>query len=104
MKSHAINSKQNVKKHNRDEANHSVIDTLELPKDLLMGLPIISMEGNRSMCIMNHRGLVCYKNDKIIVATRSGSIQITGRELNIPEFTCDVVEIRGYLEGIVFLS
>ncbi|MEE0596653.1 MAG: YabP/YqfC family sporulation protein [Agathobacter sp.] len=104
MKSHAINSKQNVKKHNRDEANHSVIDTLELPKDLLMGLPIISMEGNRSMCIMNHRGLVCYKNDKIIVATRSGSIQITGRELNIPEFTGDVVEIRGYLEGIVFLS
>lgn len=56
------------------------------------------------MCIMNHRGLVCYKNDKIIVATRSGSIQITGRELNIPEFTGDVVEIRGYLEGIVFLS
>lgn len=104
MKSHAINSKQNVKKHNRDEANHSVIDTLELPKDLLMGLPIISMEGNRSMCIMNHRGLVCYKNDKIIVATRSGSIQITGKELNIPEFTGDVVEIRGYLKGIVFLS
>ena len=104
MKSHAINSKQNVKKHNRDEANHSVIDTLELPKDLLMGLPIISMEGNRSMCIMNHRGLVCYKNDKIIVATRSGSIEITGRELNIPEFTGDGVEIRGYLEGIVFLS
>ena len=104
MKSHAINSKQNVKKHNRDEANHSVIDTLELPKDLLMGLPIISMEGNRSMCIMNPRRLVCYKKDKIIVATRSGSIQITGRELNIPEFTGDVVEIRGYLEGIVFLS
>ena len=104
MKSHAINSKQNVKKHKHNEANHSAIDTLELPKDLLMGLPLISMEGNRSMCVMNHRGLVCYKNDKIIVATRTGSIQITGRELNIPEFTSDIVEIRGYLEGIVFLS
>ena len=56
------------------------------------------------MFIMNDRGLVCYKNDKIIVEKRSGSIQITGRELNIPEFTGDVVEIRGYLEGIVFLS
>ena len=104
MKSHAINSKQNVKKHKHNEANHYVIDTLEPPKDLLMGLPLISMEGNRSMCVMNHRGLVCYKNDKIIVATRTGSIQITGRELNIPEFTSDIVEIRGYLEGIVFLS
>ena len=104
MKSHAINSKQNVKKHKHNEANHSVIDTLQLPKYLLMGLPLISMEGNRSMCVMNHRGLVCYKNDKIIVATRTGSIQITGRELNIPEFTSDIVEIRGYLEGIVFLS
>ena len=104
MKSHAINSKQNVKKHKHNEANHSVIDTLELPKDLLMGLPLISMEGNRSMCVMHHRGLVCYTHDKIIVATRTGSIQITGRELNIPEFTSDIVEIRGYLEGIVFLS
>lgn len=68
-----------------------------------MGLPILAMEGNRSLCITNHRGLVRYGHEMIVVAARNGSIQISGRELQIPKFTRDVIEIRGYLEGVTFL-
>ena len=81
----------------------AVIDTLELPKDIFGGLPLLSMEGNRSLCITNHRGIVRYSRDKIVIATRNGSIEIAGRELLIPKFTRDIVEIRGYLEGVTFL-
>ena len=79
------------------------IDTLELPKDIFCGLPLLSMEGNRSLCITNHRGIVRYSREKIVIATRNGSIEIAGRELLIPKFTKDIIEIRGYLEGVTFL-
>lgn len=103
MKSHATNSKSTEKK-NRDTQNaHSVIDALELPKDILLGLPLLALEGNRTLCITNHRGLVRYGREVIVVAAHGGSIRITGRELVIPRFTKDIIEIRGYLEGVTFL-
>lgn len=103
MKSHGTNSKNKQNKANLKADTHSVIDALELPKDLLLGMPLLSLEGNRSVCITNHRGLVRYSRELIVVAARNGNIQISGRELLIPKFTSEVIEIRGYLEGVTFL-
>lgn len=103
MKSHVANSNPKQKKNKDTQKTHSVIDALELPKDILLGLPLLALEGNRSLSITNHRGLVRYGQDVIVVATQSGSIRITGRKLVIPRFTKDIIEIRGYLEGVMFL-
>ncbi len=103
MKSHASKANNEQKKNKNAYEMNTVIDTLELPKDIFWGLPLLSMEGNRSLCITNHRGIVRYSREKIVIATRNGSIEIAGRELLIPKFTKDIIEIRGYLEGVTFL-
>ena len=103
MKSHASKANNEQKKNKNAYEMNTVIDTLELPKDIFCGLPLLSMEGNRSLCITNHRGIVRYSREKIVIATRNGSIEIAGRELLIPKFKKDIIEIRGYLEGVTFL-
>lgn len=103
MKSHASKANNEQKKNKNAYEMNTVIDTLELPKDIFWGLPLLSMEGNRSLCITNHRGIVRYRREKIVIATRNGNIEIAGRELLIPKFTKDIIEIRGYLEGVTFL-
>ena len=103
MKSHASKANNEQKKNKNAYEMNTVIDTLELPKDIFCGLPLLSMEGNRSLCITNHRGIVRYSREKIVIATRNGSIEIAGIELLIPKFTKDIIEIRGYLEGVTFL-
>lgn len=103
MKSHASKANNEQKKNKNAYEMNTVIDTLELPKDIFCGLPLLSMEGNRSLCITNHRGILRYSREKIVIATRNGSIEIAGRELLIPKFTKDIIEIRGYLEGVTFL-
>lgn len=103
MKSHASKANNEQKKNKNAYEMNTVIDTLELPKDIFCGLPLLSMEGNRSLCITNHRGIVRYGREKIVIATRNGNIEIAGRELLIPKFTKDIIEIRGYLEGVTFL-
>lgn len=103
MKSHASKANNEQKKNKNAYEMNTVIDTLELPKDIFCGLPLLSMEGNRSLCITNHRGIVRYSREKIVIATRNGSIEIAGRELLIPKFTKDIIEIRGNLEGVTFL-
>lgn len=103
MKSHASKANNEQKKNKNAYEMNTVIDTLELSKDIFWGLPLLSMEGNRSLCITNHRGIVRYSREKIVIATRNGNIEIAGRELLIPKFTKDIIEIRGYLEGVTFL-
>ena len=97
MKSHNSNQKKN-----RDGAEQ-IVEKFELPKDLFLGMPILSMEGNRTLCIANHRGIVKYSRQSIIVAGRSYGIEITGRELAIPRFTKEMIEITGYMKSVTFL-
>ena len=99
MKSHASKANNEQKKNKNAYEMNTVIDTLELPKDIFWGLPLLSMEGNRSLCITNHRGIVRYSREKIVIATRNGNIEIAGRELLIPKFTKDIIEIRGIWKG-----
>ena len=38
----------------------NLIETLELPKDLILGMPVISLTGNCEILIENHRGITDY--------------------------------------------
>lgn len=97
MRSHNANS--NNKKIETDE----ILDLFGLPKDLFLGLPLLSMAGNRSLCISNHRGIRLCSDEMIVIAARSFAIEITGRNLCIPNFSKDQVEISGIMEGITFI-
>ena len=44
---------------------------MELPKDIFLGMPLLSMEGNRTLCIVNHRGIIKYCPEVIGIATQS---------------------------------
>lgn len=97
MKSHKSNPNHPKLKTER------MVEELELPKDLFLGMPLLSMEGNRMLCITNHRGIIRYSHETIVVASRSYGIEVTGRELMIPRFTQDILEITGYMESVRFL-
>ena len=90
-------------KNNKTLESEQLVDRFELPKDLFLGMPVLSMEGNRTLHIGNHRGIVKYSSKTIVIAAHSYGIQIEGRELTIPQFSTDMVEITGYIESVTFL-
>lgn len=94
-------SGENQKKKNREP--EQIVDLFQLPRDLFLGMPLLSLAGNRSLCITNHRGLRQYSSEKIVVTAKNFAIQITGRNLYIPSFTEAQIDITGYFEGIVFI-
>lgn len=97
MKSHKSNQ------NNNKNVTEQIVNRWELPKDLFLGMPLLSMEGNRTLCITNHRGIVKYSRETIVIASRTYGIQITGRELLIPRFSKEVIEITGYMQSVTFL-
>lgn len=79
------------------------VELFGLPKDLFLGMPLLSMTGNRSLCITNHRGIRQYSCEMIVVSAKACGIQVVGRGLYIPKYSEDQLEITGYLEGITFV-
>lgn len=80
-----------------------LVETMQLPKDLFLGLPLLSMEGNRTLAIVNHKGIVCYSPQSIVIAASVYRICVTGRELSILRYSGDFVEITGNIGEVAFV-
>ncbi len=77
-----------------------LIDAFELPKDILLGFPIVNMKGDRELVVSNHKGIRCYENDSIVLITKYYDLNISGRELYIKEYTKDTIILCGYINQV----
>lgn len=70
---------------------------LELPADVLAGMPKIELVGFREFSIEPHKGLLEYEKDQIIIETQIGRIRLAGQELTIHLMNSSRITIRGWL-------
>ncbi|QZY56550.1 sporulation protein YqfC [Crassaminicella profunda] len=86
------------------EIRESVSELLELPKDIMLDLPRITLLGKLQLYIENHKGIIEYSDTRIRVNTKSGVIRITGRELSIKTIVTEEIIICGQVENIEFIE
>lgn len=77
-----------------------MIHTLELPRDLFLGVPIFTMNGDGELLIENHKGILVYSQTEIDVSSKSFPILITGENLSIEYYTADTLKICGKISQI----
>ncbi len=80
----------------------NLVNALELPKDVLLGLPLLSVSGNSELHIDNHLGILSYQPEAIVVKTKRGPIRIEGEHLVIDWYTRDDMHILGQVKNICF--
>ncbi|MCL2619477.1 MAG: sporulation protein YqfC [Defluviitaleaceae bacterium] len=73
---------------------------LELPKDVMLGLPIITMTGDEEITITNHKGLVEYSAGCVRLSTPLGGLKIFGINLILKEITAETVMIAGKIASV----
>lgn len=81
----------------------SIIDTLELPKDVLLGASIISMTGNTDILIENFKSIIKYQSDLLLIQCKKNRIQIVGKNLQIELYTKEEIKIYGIISEVKFL-
>lgn len=91
-----------MKKHENSLSQH-IINTCQLPKDVLEGAFIISMTGNREITIENIKSIINFQPDTIILQCKKNRIQIVGRNLKIESYTNDEIRIIGLIIEIKFI-
>ena len=84
------------------KAKNLFSEFFELPKDIVLDLPRISIIGNLQFYVENHRGIIEY-NDKVIrIGIRNGELVIKGNDLGIKNIYAHEILIEGTIENIDF--
>ena len=78
-------------------------ESKQIPPEILYGIPIVSITGNKEIIIENYQGIIEYTNYVVRVRTRIGELKITGQNLNIIYFTSDDMLITGEIRVIEYL-
>lgn len=80
-----------------------IIQTLDLPQDLFLGMPNLSLSGNQEIYISNHRGIFLYGQEEMIILAKEYQIRIKGKNLNIFSYSKDDLTIQGYISMVEFI-
>jgi len=91
----------NVKKR-MDEIKSSLSEILELPKDIVLDLPKITLIGNLQAYIENHKGIIEYSKERIRINSNNGILRITGRNMFIRTIVTEEIIVVGEIETIEF--
>ncbi|MBQ9491453.1 MAG: sporulation protein YqfC [Firmicutes bacterium] len=87
---------QNIKK--------KLVNTLELPKEIIFNLPLITIVGNEEINIENYKGVIEYSPEKIRINTECGVLKINGEKLSFKQITAENIIVTGIIQTLEYLS
>ena len=82
----------------------NVVNALELPKEVMLNLPFISLTGKEELVIENYKGIIEYGDEVMRVSTAAGVLRIEGKGLLLKQLTSECIVVIGNIKGIMFLT
>ena len=82
----------------------NVSEALELPIDIMMDLPRLTLIGNMEIALLNHKGIIEYTKKIIRINTKSGVFKIMGENLEIKTILSEEIIITGEIQNIEIVS
>lgn len=86
----------------KDSLKQKMAEATNLPKDVVLGIPILTLIGKMELCIENYRGIIEYNDVLIRLQSKSGQIRVSGKRLQIEYYTNDEMKITGYIQSIEY--
>ena len=91
------------KKNNKIFKAESMINTLQLPKDVCMGALRVTLTGNCEAWIENYRGILEYSNQTILLQAKNCQVCFEGTRLSIDYYTNEDMKISGCICSVRYL-
>ncbi|KXL54481.1 YabP family protein [Anaerotignum neopropionicum] len=86
------------------DLRRDVSEALDLPKEITLDLPLISLTGREEITVENHKGILTYGEESIRIGTKAGTLCIRGQGLGLKQLTGEMLVIRGRLIALEFLT
>ncbi len=86
----------------RQSLRQRLANSLEIPKDIVLDLPRVVILGDLQVTVENHRGVVHYSPELVVVGMSKGRIHIAGRDLVIGVIHDEEITVTGVLDSVTF--
>jgi sporulation protein YqfC len=79
-----------------------IADFFELPQEIILDLPRITLVGNMQLYIENHRGVISYNQNEVRLSVNKGEVIIRGEGLQIENLLEEELLNKGALESLSY--
>lgn len=84
------------------EWKRRLTELLELPADVTLDLPRVLIIGQIHLTVENHRGLVEYSEERVIIGVPTGRLVVYGDDLAIGFIDASEVTVLGQVRSVQF--
>ncbi|HHV15900.1 MAG TPA: sporulation protein YqfC [Gelria sp.] len=88
----------------KDTIRQAVAEFLDIPKDLVLDLPKVTLVGRNELYIENHRGVIEYNLNRLRINLIRGYLEIEGNDLEIKALMADEMKITGEVSVIKYMD
>ncbi len=81
-----------------------ITKNMELPQDVMMDLPRITMIGHIHIYIENHRGLITFSDKELRLLLKQGQLLIKGKAFVIKTILPEEILLEGKIDQVIFLQ
>ena len=88
----------------REIISKAMADLLEIPADLVMDMPRLTVTGRNELYLENHKGIIEYTTERIRINLSRGFMEVVGDNLEIQALMPDEMKVWGDINTIKYLD
>ncbi|MEH7084068.1 sporulation protein YqfC [Neobacillus drentensis] len=77
---------------------------MDLPQDVMMDLPRITMIGQIHVYIENHRGLLVFTDKELRLLLKQGQLLIKGKSFVIKTILPEEILLEGKIDQVIYIN
>jgi sporulation protein YqfC len=81
-----------------------ILKRMDLPEDVMMDLPRITMIGQIHIYIENHRGLLTFTDHEVRLMLKHGQLLIRGSGFVIKTILPEEILLEGHIDQVLFID
>jgi len=81
-----------------------MVDHMDLPEDVVMDLPRLTMIGQVHLYIENHKGVIRFTNNELRLTVNDGQLIIVGERLVLKTILPEEILLEGYIHQVSYYN
>jgi sporulation protein YqfC len=88
----------------RQRLQKKLANLLEIPDDIVLDLPRITLLGNMQMLVENHKGIIEYTNKNVRIRLKRGELVLVGVGLLLGNLQAEELIVEGEITELRFVE
>lgn len=85
-----------------DKGREVLVEKFDLPAEIVMDVPKITVTGKKEITIENHKGILTFEKELVKINSKIGNILVTGSNFEILYIGGSTIVISGIFKSIIY--